>query len=93
MGTDCHSILARWKNHFSQLLNVQGVNGVRQTEIRTAVPLVPNPSAFEVEMAIEKLKRLRSQGIDQIPTEMMKAGGKTIRFEIHKLIICIWNKE
>jgi hypothetical protein len=44
-------------------------------------------------MAIEKLKRLRSQGIDQIPAEMIKAGGRTIRFEIHKLIICIWNKE
>jgi hypothetical protein len=44
-------------------------------------------------MAIEKLKRPRSQGIDQIPAEMIKAGGRTIRFEIHKLIICIWNKE
>jgi hypothetical protein len=27
--TDCHSILARWRNHFSQLLNVHGVNDVR----------------------------------------------------------------
>jgi hypothetical protein len=44
-------------------------------------------------MAIEKLKRLKSQGIDQIPAEMIKAGGRTIRFEIHKLIISIWNKE
>jgi len=24
---------------------------------------------------------------------MFKAGGKTIRYEIHKLIISIWNKE
>jgi len=30
---DSHSILARWRNHFPQLLNVHGVNGVRQTEI------------------------------------------------------------
>jgi hypothetical protein len=46
-------------NYFSQLLNVHGVNDVRQTEIHTAEPLVPEPSAFEVEMAmaIEKLKR------------------------------------
>jgi hypothetical protein len=34
--TDCHSILARWRNHFSRLLNVRGVNDVRQTEIHTA---------------------------------------------------------
>jgi hypothetical protein len=27
--TDCHSILARWRNHFSQVFNVHGVSGVR----------------------------------------------------------------
>jgi len=53
--TDSHSILARWRNHCSQLLNVHRVNEVRQTEIHTAEPLVPEPSAFEVELAIEKL--------------------------------------
>jgi len=35
--TFSHSILARWRN---QLLNVQGVNGVLQTEIHTAEQLV-----------------------------------------------------
>jgi hypothetical protein len=45
---------------FSQLLNVHGDYEVRQTEIHTAEPLVPEPSAFEVEMAFEKLKRHRS---------------------------------
>jgi hypothetical protein len=34
--TDSHSILARWRNHLFQLLNVHGVNDDRQTEIRTA---------------------------------------------------------
>jgi len=46
---DFHSILARWRNYFSQLLNVHGVNYVRQTEIHTAKPLVPEPSASEFE--------------------------------------------
>jgi hypothetical protein len=32
------------------------VNEVRQTTIHTAEPLVPEPSVFEVEMAIESLK-------------------------------------
>ena len=27
--TDSYSILARWRNLFSQLLNVHGVNGVK----------------------------------------------------------------
>jgi len=67
--TDFHSILARWRNHFSQLFSVNGVRDVRQTEIHTAEPLVHEPRAFEVEMAIEKPKRHKSPGIDQIPAE------------------------
>jgi hypothetical protein len=39
-----------------QLLNVCGVNGVRQTEMHTFEPLLPEPSSFEVEIAIKKLK-------------------------------------
>jgi hypothetical protein len=53
--TDFYSTLARWRNHFAQLLNVHGINDVRQIEICTAEPLVPEPSAFEFEMTIEKL--------------------------------------
>jgi hypothetical protein len=49
--TDSHSVLARWRNHFRQLFNAHGVDDVRQTEICTAEPLVPEPSAFEVEIA------------------------------------------
>jgi hypothetical protein len=62
--TDSHSFfLARWRNHFCQLFNAHGVSDVRQTEIHKAEPLVPDPSAFEVEMAIEKLKGHKSAGI------------------------------
>jgi hypothetical protein len=54
---------------------------------------VPEPSAFEVELAIEKLKRHKSPGIDQIPAELIKAGGRTICYYIHKPVISVWNKE
>jgi hypothetical protein len=47
----------RWKNYFCQLLNVHGFNDIRQTEIHTAEPLVPEPSSFEVEIAVENFKR------------------------------------
>ena len=90
MVTDCHSILERWRNHFSQLLNVHGVNDVRQTEIHTAEPLVPEPSTFEVKLALEKLKRHKSPGIDKIPAELRD---RTIHYEIHELTISIWYKE
>ena len=78
MVPDSHSILARWKNYFSQIVNIHGVNDVRQTQIRTAEPLVPEPSAFEFELAIEKLKSHKSPGIDQISAKFIKAGGRTI---------------
>ena len=54
---------------------------------------MPEPSAFEVEMVIEKIKRHKSPGIDQIPAELIKAQGITIPSEIHKLINSTWNKE
>jgi len=54
---------------------------------------VPKPSAFEVEMVTENLKGHKSPGTDQIPTEMIKAGCRTICSEIYKLIISIWNRE
>jgi hypothetical protein len=48
-----NSIVARWRNYFSQLLNVNRVNDVRQAEIHISQPVVPEPSAFEFEMSIE----------------------------------------
>jgi hypothetical protein len=90
---DSHSIMARWRNYFFQILNVHGVGDVRQEEIHTAEPLVPEPSVLEVELAIEKLNSHKSPGIDQIRAELIKAGGGTILCAIHKLIISIWNKE
>jgi hypothetical protein len=86
---DSHIIMARWRNYFYQLLNVHGVNDGGQVEIHIAEPLVPEPSAFEVEFAIEKLKSHKAPGVDQIPAELIKAGDGTICCAIHKLIISI----
>jgi len=91
--TDCHSILARWRNHFCQLLNVYGENYVSQTEIHTAEPLMPDLSAFEFELAIRELKSHKLPGIDQIPAELIQVGGRTISSEIHKLNTYIWKEE
>ena len=82
MVTDYHSIMVRYRDHISQLLNVHGVN-VRKTEIKSVGPLVPKPSPLEVETAIGKLKRHKLPGIDQIRAKLIKARGRTIRSEIH----------
>jgi len=59
---------------------------------------VPETSAFDVELAIQKLKRYKSPGIDEVLVELIKAGGEqfTPRF-IDLLIllgirrICQWS--
>ena len=76
---DSHSILARWKNYFSQLLNVRGIKDIRQAEIHTAEPFVPGSNASDFQLAIQKLKSHKSAGTDEIPAELIKAGGRTIR--------------
>ena len=55
MVADSNGIVARRRKYFSQLFNVHGVKDVGQAEIHTADPLVPEPSASEFELAIEKL--------------------------------------
>jgi hypothetical protein len=69
------------------VLNICGVHDVRQMDIHTAEPLVPEPSLVEVEIAIGKLKSCKSPGTDQILTKLIIAGGETLCSEIQKLIL------
>jgi hypothetical protein len=62
-------------NYFCQLLNVHGPGGIRQTEIHTAEPFVPDPSAAEFAVAIRKLKRCKAPASDQIPAELLREEG------------------
>jgi hypothetical protein len=78
MLVDSHNVLNRWKNYFSQLLNVHNDSDVRQIEVHTAEPLVPGPSRLEVETAIAKLKKYKSTGSDQIPAELIQAGNEIL---------------
>jgi hypothetical protein len=67
-------------------LNVHRVSDIRQIEIHTAEPFVPDPNPFGVKISISKFKKYKSPGSDQIPAELIQAGG-----EIHKLINSIWD--
>ena len=64
------------------------------TEILTAEPLLPESSAFEVEMGIDKLKRHRSPSTDQIWTKLIKERVRKIRLSsLHWWINSVWKKE
>jgi hypothetical protein len=53
---DSHSILNKYKNYFSQSLNIHRVSDNSQIEICMVELMVPDPSPFEVEITIAKLK-------------------------------------
>jgi hypothetical protein len=78
---ESHNILNKCKNYLSQLLNVHNVSDVRQIKVRTA------------KIAIAKLEKYKSSGGDQIPTELIQAGGEILLSAIHKLINYVRDKE
>jgi len=54
--------------------------------MHAAEPLAPQPLASELEMANEKLKRHKSQSMDQIPKKLIKAEVRTTHSEIQHLL-------
>jgi hypothetical protein len=74
-------------------MNVRDTNDVRQPEMHTAESLRPEPRACENEIPIEKLKRYKAQGFNQIPAEIIQAGDKTLSSKIHELCNSIFKKE
>jgi len=72
---------------------VHDVKDVGKADIHTAEPLVPDPSASEFDLDFDKLKSHKSQGIDQIPAEPIKVGGRTLCLGIYKIITSIWKEK
>ena len=64
MFADSHSPLAGLRNHYSKPFS-----DVRNTEIHTTQSVVPETLDFGIEMAVDKLKRYKSPGINRIPAE------------------------
>jgi hypothetical protein len=50
---------------------------------------VPETSAFEVELAIQKLKRYKSPGSDEVLVELIKAGGEQFTPRFIDLLILL----
>jgi hypothetical protein len=50
---DSQNILNRWKNYFSQFLNVHNGSDVRQREVYTAEQIVLGPSCLEDKISMQ----------------------------------------
>jgi hypothetical protein len=86
-------ILDVWISYFDKLLNVDSGEQTDKLEIHTAEQLIPEPSVTEIEIAIKKLKSVKSPGIDDIPAELLKAGGTALINKLLKLICAVWKEE
>jgi len=72
VAAESQRIWATWRNKFSHLLNLHGVNDVRQSEKHKAWPLVPELAPFEVEMSTVKPKTHKSLDSYQIQVELFQ---------------------
>ena len=50
---DSYNILNRWKNYFSQLLNVHRVSDVRKIKIQTVEPIISDRRPFEFKLLLQ----------------------------------------
>jgi hypothetical protein len=91
---DSHSILNRWKNYFSQSLNVHNVGNLRQVEILCTFSWDVSTCSlsFWSWICYWKVKNM-SPGCDLISAELIHARHDTLWPEIQKFIRSIRNKE
>jgi len=73
---DSQNILNRWKNYFCQLLNVYGVNDVRQTEVYTAKPSVTEPSSLRMKLLLKSWKLINCQVFIKFQKKLSKQEAK-----------------
>jgi len=97
--TQKNHILNRWKDYFCTILNlniddsfsnhrIQPTTSDNQTDVE-----ISPPSYNEVCSIIDKLKRNKAGGTDNIIPELIKQGGRTLKQRVYKLILMIWEKE
>lgn len=93
--TEPKDIDNRWKEYFSELLNVEEqdqpaeIEEVNQIEVEELNYI----HREEVKVAINKMKNGKSPGIDGIPAEIYKGGGECIEEWLTKIFNQAWSQE
>jgi hypothetical protein len=61
--------------------------------MHTVETFLPDSSASNIEVVIGKMESYKKASVDQIPAELIQAGGEILGSDIHKLVKLIQNKE
>jgi hypothetical protein len=88
-------VLKRWKECFCNILKPPTTSyRVNMTTLRISNhDKVEPPTYNEICSVINKLKTNKAAGRDNIPAEIIRHGGRTLKKKMHKLMLNIWNKE
>jgi hypothetical protein len=99
--TNSEDRLYRWREYFDEMLNV---NTVVDEKILQQIPK-PRldqkelsyqdavPTIDEVVRAIQQVRNRRAPGKDEIPVEILKAGGQPLAEWLHEIIRDVWEQE
>jgi len=79
-------ILARWKDYFCKILNTLKAIDIQNTvkvctNNRSQIPL---PSYNEIRSIINKLRLNKATDSDNMPPELLKHGGRTLKQKLYK---------
>ena len=94
---DQSSILERWAEHFSTLLNQESEADHTILDQLPEFPPIDHlnqpPTFREVLSAVRSLKNNKSPGVDNIPAELLKQGGYLCTRALHQYITKVWADE
>ena len=76
MLTSEDSVMRRWKEYFEELMNVENERGERTDRAQAVNQEVPQISKEEVRAAMERMKRGKAVGPDDIPAEAWSCLGE-----------------
>ena len=88
--TDPDKIIDRWKEYGEKLFDAPSASNSPLPPPQEDIVAEPPPLRSEVEYALKKLKSNKSPGLDNIPAELIKAGGPSMINAVHKLCCKIW---
>ena len=86
--------LARWKEHFQEVLNRPPPQDAPQLEPEDLLHINTGPiTKAEIRKSLRSLKNGKATGTDNIPPEALKEGGEVIVDQLHHLLNLIWTTE